>query len=65
LNKESWIINGIGYWEEMEQPLSQSDLVIFLDMLIEIYKERAECRIAQEKLVPNPDITECYRYGDI
>lgn len=65
LNQESWIIEGVGYWEEMEERLSRSDLVIFMDVSIDLCKARAESRIAEERLAPNPDIAEGCRYGDV
>jgi adenylate kinase family enzyme len=29
LSQESWLIDGIGYWSELEERLPKSDLVIF------------------------------------
>jgi len=65
LERDSWIIEGVGYWSEMEHRMSESDMVIFLDTPIELCKERAEIRIKEEKLSPNPNITEGCVYSDV
>jgi adenylate kinase family enzyme len=65
LNSDSWIIDGIGYWEEMQQRLIQSDAVIFLDVSKEICVERAENRIEAEKYSPNQDVAVGCIYGKV
>jgi len=65
LRKDSWIIDGVGYWSEMERRLSESDIVIFLDTPIGLCKERAEIRIKEEKLSPNSNITKGCVYSDV
>ena len=65
LGRDSWIIDGVGYWSEMERRISKSDIVIFLDAPVELCKERAAIRIKEEKISPNPDITEGCVYSDV
>ncbi len=65
LNLDSWIIDGVGYWEEMEQRLTQSDVVIFLDMPEDTCIERAEKRIEAEKFSPNQDVAMGCIYGEV
>ena len=65
LEKESWIIEGVGYWLEMEKRISESDIVIFMDVPIDLCKERAEKRINEEKLSPNPNVTAGCIYSDV
>ena len=65
LKKESWIIEGVGYWHEMEQRLSESDIIVFLDVPIDLCKERAKIRIKEDQLSPNLNITEGCVYGDV
>ncbi len=65
LRIESWIIDGIGYWEEMQQRLLLSDVVIFLDVPVETCTERAEKRIEDEKYSSNEDIAAGCIYAEI
>ncbi len=65
LEKDSWIIEGIGYWREMEQRISKSDIVIFLDVPVELCKKRAEIRIKEEMKYPNKNITKGCVYNDV
>ena len=65
LSSGSWIIDGVGYWEEMQQRLIQSDAVIFLDVSEEICVERAENRIEAEKYSPNKDVAVGCIYGEV
>lgn len=65
LSHSSWIIDGVGYWRELEERVSKSDKVIFLDIPVEVCKERAKYRITCEELSPNPDITEGCVYGSV
>jgi adenylate kinase family enzyme len=65
LTLDSWIIEGVGYWEEMEDRISLSDIVIFMDVPVAVCKERAEIRIKEERLSPNPYITEGCIYNDM
>lgn len=64
-SQDSWVIDGVGYWEELEERVLKSDLVIFLDVPLEICKERARYRIEQERFSPNLDITEGCVYGEM
>jgi adenylate kinase family enzyme len=65
LNSDSWIIDGVGYWEEMQKRLIQSDVVIFLDISEESCVERAENRIEAEKYTPNQDVAVGCIYGEV
>lgn len=65
LEKKSWIIEGVGYWEEMEHRISESDIAIFLDVPVDVCKQRAETRIERERYEPNPDITLGCVYGSV
>ena len=65
ISKDSWIIDGIGYWKELEERIFESDIVIFLDVPIKICKERAKYRMEQERLSPNLDITKGCVYGEM
>lgn len=65
LTRKSWIIEGIGYWDEMKERLSKADIVIFLDLSADLCKERAETRIAEERLTPNTDVTEGCIYSEV
>ncbi|MDH5547687.1 MAG: hypothetical protein OEZ43_19085 [Gammaproteobacteria bacterium] len=65
LNSDSWIIDGIGYWDEMQQRLFQSDVVIFLDVPADTCSERADNRIKAEEYSPNQDIAEGCIYGNV
>jgi adenylate kinase family enzyme len=63
LFRDRWIIDGVGYWEELENRLNHSDLIIYLIIPVSVCKQRAENRINEEKIKPNQDIIEgcCYR----
>ena len=63
LSRDRWIIDGVGYWEELENRLNHSDLIVYLDIPVSVCKQRAENRIVEEKIKPNQDIVEgcCYR----
>ena len=65
LKLDSWIIEGVGYWSDMERRISESDLVIFMDVPIDICKKQAKMRIREEKTSPNQDITVGCVYGDM
>ncbi len=65
LEKDSWIIEGIGYWGEMEKRISKSDIVIFLDVPVELCKKRAEIRIKEEMKYPNKNITKGCVYSNV
>ncbi len=65
LAHKSWIIEGVGHWESMQDRLAQSDSIIFLDIPVEVCKKRALSRIEQEKLFPNKYITEGCHYADV
>lgn len=65
MEENSWIIEGVGYWEEMEHRISESDVVIFLDVPVDVCKNRAETRIVQERYEPNSDITAGCVYGSV
>ena len=65
LEKDSWIIEGMGYWREIEQRISESDVIIFLDVPIDLCKKRAEIRIKEEMKSPNKNITTGCVYNDV
>jgi adenylate kinase family enzyme len=65
LETESWIIEGVGYWTEMELRISEADIVIFVDVPIDVCKARAEKRIGEERLSRNPYITEGCEYTSV
>jgi len=65
IGKPSWIIEGVGYFEEMKERLAKSDLIIFLDVPISICKERAKIRVENERFYPNTDITKGCSYGEV
>lgn len=65
LENESWIIDGIGYWEEMALRIRESDLVIFLNVPVDVCRERAKQRIDHERIEPNPDVAPGCAYGDV
>ncbi len=65
IEEDSWIIEGVGYWEEMEYRISKSDVVIFLDVPVGVCKSRAETRIERERYEPKPDITAGCVYGSV
>ena len=63
--RDSWIIDGVGFWEELLKRLALSDLVIYYDVPVPICLQRARQRIKAEKLSPNTDITEGCCYQDV
>ncbi|MEW8028553.1 MAG: hypothetical protein AB2806_12535 [Candidatus Thiodiazotropha sp.] len=65
LSRKSWIIEGVGYWEEMKERISKSDIVMFLDVPVVLCMKRAEARITEERSVPNPDKIEGCAYGEV
>lgn len=65
ISTDSWIIDGVGHWDEMELRMSLSDLVIFFDSPVSLCKERARIRIDAEGLSPNQDITTGCIYGEV
>ena len=65
LEADSWIIEGVGYWNELEQRISESDIVIFVDVPIDICKAQADKRIKEERMFRNPYITEGCEYADM
>jgi adenylate kinase family enzyme len=65
LDSDAWIIEGVGYWREMERRMSESDSVIFLDVPVDLCKVRAEIRIQEEKKSPNPHITSGCIYRNV
>lgn len=64
-DEDSWIIEGVGYWEEMELRLSESDLAIFLDVPVDVCKQRAAIRVERERYETNPDIPLGCLYGSV
>lgn len=64
LRLDSWIIDGVGYWDKMEQRIDESDVVIFLDMPVSHCKQRALVRIQEEQLAPNLNITAGCVYNE-
>jgi len=65
VSRYSWIIDGVGYWEELESRIKYSDLVIYFDVPVSICKKRAQSRINDEKHAPNPYIVEGCRYENV
>ena len=65
MEKEKWIIDGVGYWDELVVRIENSDQVIFLDQSVNVCKERAAIRISEEKKYPNPNITAGCYYGEV
>ncbi len=65
LAADSWIIDGIGYWDELEARVKASDWVIFLDVAADICKQRAEARIQDESISPNQNISDGCHYGSV
>ena len=65
LHRDSWIIDGVGYWAEMTRRIVESDCVIFLDVPMGVCKARAETRIEQERLSENIHITAGCAYRDV
>lgn len=65
LDKDSWIIDGVGHWDDMEKRISESDVVIFLDVPVDECRKRAKQRIEEERHEPNPDITLGCEYGKV
>ena len=64
LRRDSWIIDGVGYWAEMTRRFVESDCVIFMDVPMDVCKARAETRIKQEQLTENMHITAGCAYRD-
>lgn len=64
LSAEKWIIDGIGYWDELKERLCQSEYIVFLDVTPERCKDQARCRIESEKKAENTDITRGCKYRD-
>jgi adenylate kinase family enzyme len=65
LAKESWIIDGVGYWDELVSRLHESDLVVFLDVSASICKQQAFIRIEEERQSPNRNIASGCVYGEV
>jgi adenylate kinase family enzyme len=65
LEANSWIIDGVGYWNEMEQRISESDIVIFVDVPLDICKVQANKRIKKERMSRNHYITEGCEYANM
>lgn len=65
LSQDRWIIDGVGYLEEMENRLICSDLVIYYDVPVSVCMQRAKNRIIKEKIEPNKDITRGCRYENV
>jgi adenylate kinase family enzyme len=65
LEKDSWIIEGVGYLNEMLRRISESDTVIFLDVSVDICKERVRNRIKEESISPNLNITSGCVYSEM
>ncbi len=64
LNRDAWIIDGVGYWDELKSRLHQSDLIIFLDVPAPQCKQQALTRVEEERNAPNPHIAPGCVYGD-
>jgi len=65
LSLDSWIIEGVGYWESMVDRITKSDRVIFLDVPASVCKAQAEKRIKEEKIFPNPNIIRGCVYSKV
>ncbi len=65
LSRDRWIIDGVGYLEELEHRLNCSDLVIYYDVPLSVCMQRAENRINEEKIELNQDIVEGCRYRNV
>jgi len=58
LNSEKWIIDGVAYKSTLEERFSKADAIIFLDIPLEICKERALQRMHEDLERPNPYVSE-------
>lgn len=65
LDNNSWIIDGLGYWPEIEQRINESDFVIFLDVPMSVCKERAQLRTHEEAVSPNTNVPNSCFYSDV
>ena len=57
-------MDGFGYWGKMDQRIQMSDVVIYLDVLVKIYKRQAEQRIQNEKHMSNPQVISGRIYSE-
>lgn len=65
LKLDSWIIDGVGYWDEMERRINESDIIIFLDMPVSLCKKRAAARILEDQLTPGHNIAVGCAYSEV
>jgi len=66
IDKDQWVLDGVAYKSTYEDRFERAEIIIYLDTSVEICKERAQKRMDEEKIRPNPYVNEnCPYEGDI
>ncbi len=65
IERDDWLIDGIGHWTELARRLRRATHVIHVDLPVELCVERARKRMANEMHEPNPHIADGCTYSDV
>ncbi|NHJ40948.1 MAG: hypothetical protein FK731_13035 [Asgard group archaeon] len=63
VEKDTWILDGVGYKSTFDYRFEKADAIIFLDVSPEICFENAKKRMQEDILRPNPYVTENCPYS--
>ena len=66
IDKEQWILDGVAYKSTYDSRFERAEIIIFIDPLLETCFKHAQQRMDEEKIRPNPYVSEnCSYEGDI
>ena len=66
IEKDEWILDGVAYKSTYDIRFKRAEVIIYLDPPLEVCYENAKQRMEEEKIRPNPYVTEnCPYEGDI
>lgn len=66
ISKEKWIFEGVAYKSTYESRFTRAEKIIYLDTPLETCVENARKRMEEEKIRPNPYVSDnCPYEGDI
>ena len=58
LTQPTWIIEGVGNWKPLKQRFEAADTIIYFDFPVEYCLQKAQERLEQDKISPNPFVPE-------
>ena len=65
LTEDTWLIEGVGYWQPLLRRFTAANLILFLDTPRDVCHQRAAQRRQEEDAAPNPFISPNCRYQSV